>query len=48
MLSGEYRLRIFRNTVPQKIFAHEKEDVTGNWRKLLTEGGFTHVIYAPN
>jgi hypothetical protein len=36
-LSREHRLRIFRNTVLKKIFGHTEEDVTGNWRKLLTE-----------
>ena len=36
-LSRGHRQRIFRNTVLKKVFGRKKEDVVGNWRKLLTE-----------
>jgi hypothetical protein len=36
-LNRGHRLRIFRNTVLGKIFGHKKEDLTGNWNKLLPE-----------
>jgi hypothetical protein len=36
-LSRGHRLRIFSNAAMKKIFGHMKEDISGNWRKLLAE-----------
>jgi len=36
-LSEEYRIRVFDNRVLRRIFWPRKDDVTGEWRKLLNE-----------
>jgi hypothetical protein len=33
----ECRLRVFENRVLRKIFGHKRDEVTGEWRKLLNE-----------
>jgi len=36
-LTEECRLRIYENRVLTRIFGHEREKVTGEWRKLHNE-----------
>jgi hypothetical protein len=36
-LREEYRLRVFENRVPRKIFRPKKDEVIGGWRKLHSE-----------
>jgi hypothetical protein len=33
-LREEYRLRVFENRVPRKIFGPKRDEVTSEWRKL--------------
>jgi hypothetical protein len=33
----ERRLRMFENTVQREIFGTERDDVTGEWRKIHNE-----------
>jgi len=37
-LRKEHRLRVFENSVLRKIFGPKRYNVTGEWRKLHTEG----------
>jgi hypothetical protein len=36
-LRRERRLRVFENRVLRRIFGPKKDEVTGEWRKLLNE-----------
>jgi len=36
-LREERRLRVFENRVLKKIFGPKRDEVTGEWRKLLNE-----------
>jgi len=36
-MEEEYRLRMFKNRVLRKIFYSERDEVTGDWRKLHNE-----------
>jgi len=36
-LREEHRLRVFENLVLRRIFGPEKDEVTGEWRKLHNE-----------
>jgi hypothetical protein len=36
-IEGERRLRVFENSVPREIFGAEREEVTGEWRRLHNE-----------
>jgi hypothetical protein len=36
-MEEEYRLRMFKNRVLRKIFCSERDEVTGDWRKLHNE-----------
>jgi uncharacterized membrane protein len=36
-LREEHRLRVFENRVLRRIFGPKKDEVTGEWRKLLNE-----------
>jgi hypothetical protein len=36
-LSEVRRLKVFKNRVPVKVFGHERQDVTGDQRKLRNE-----------
>ena len=46
-LTEEHRLRAFENKVPRKIFGAEKDEITGEWRKLLNAE--QHSLYSsPN
>jgi len=36
-LREEHRLRVFENMVLREIFGSEKDQVTGEWRKLHNE-----------
>ena len=36
-LSEEYRMRVFQNRVLREIFGPERDEVTGEWRKLRSE-----------
>jgi len=36
-LREERRLRLFENRVLRRIFGHKRDEVTGEWRKLLNE-----------
>jgi hypothetical protein len=36
-LREEYRLRVFNNTVMRNIFGTNREEVTGDWRRLQNE-----------
>jgi hypothetical protein len=33
----EHRLRLFENTVVRRIFEPKRNEITGGWRKLLSE-----------
>jgi uncharacterized membrane protein len=33
----EHRLRVFENRVLRRIFGPKRDEVTGEWRKLLNE-----------
>jgi hypothetical protein len=33
-LREEYRLRVFENKVPRRIFGPKRDEVTGKWRRL--------------
>jgi hypothetical protein len=37
MWSVEHRLRVFENRVLRKIFVPERDEVTGEWRRLHNE-----------
>jgi len=39
-LSKERRLRVFKNRVLRKMYGSEREEVTGDWRKALSEERF--------
>ena len=46
-LGEEQRLRVFENKVLRKIFGANKDQITGQWRKLLNTE--LHVLYSsPN
>ena len=46
-LREKYRLRMFENKVPRKIFGAKKDDITGEWRKL--HNAELHALYSsPN
>jgi hypothetical protein len=34
MLREEHRLRVFENMVLRRIFGPERDEVTGDWRKM--------------
>jgi hypothetical protein len=36
-LREEHRLRVFENRVLRRIFAPERDEVTGEWRRLHNE-----------
>ena len=36
-LREEHRLRVFENRVLRRIFGPERDEVTGEWKKLLNE-----------
>jgi uncharacterized membrane protein len=36
-LREEHRLRVFENRVLRRIFGPKRDEVTGEWRKLLNE-----------
>jgi len=37
MLMEEYRLMMFENRVLREVFGPKREEVTGEWRRLLNE-----------
>jgi hypothetical protein len=37
ILREERRLRVFENRVLRRVFGHERDEVTGEWRKLHNE-----------
>jgi hypothetical protein len=39
----EHRLRVFENRVLRRIFGPKRDEVTGEWRKLLS--GELHNLY---
>ena len=43
----EYELRVFEKRVVRKIFAPERDEVTGEWRRLLKEE-LHDVCFSPN
>jgi hypothetical protein len=43
----EYRMRVFKNRVPRKMFGPKKDEVAGVWRKLHKEG-INHLYFSPN
>jgi hypothetical protein len=46
-LREEYRLRVFENRVPRRIFGPKRDEVTGEWRTL--HSGNLHNLYlTPN
>jgi hypothetical protein len=38
MIRDEYRLRVFENRVPRRIFGPKREEVTREWRESHNEG----------
>jgi hypothetical protein len=44
-LREEHRLRVFENRVLRRIFGLERDEVTGQWRKL--HDGELHNLYSP-
>jgi hypothetical protein len=36
-LREKIRLRVFKNRVLRKIFGPKRDDITGEWRKLLNK-----------
>ena len=36
-LREQRRLRVFENNMPRRIFMPKRDEVTGEWRKLLSE-----------
>jgi hypothetical protein len=46
-LREEHRLRVFKNRVLRRIFGTKRDEMTGDWRKLLNEK--LHNLYSsPN
>jgi hypothetical protein len=46
-MRGERRLRVFENRVLRRIFGPKRDEVIGEWRKLLSEmycWGHVHMI----
>jgi hypothetical protein len=43
-LKEEHRLRVFENRVLRRIFGPERDEVTGEWRKLHSEE--LHILYS--
>jgi hypothetical protein len=43
-LRDEHRLRVFENRVLRRIFRPKRDEVTGEWRKLLNEE--LHDLYS--
>jgi hypothetical protein len=43
-LREEHRLRVFENRVLRRIFGPKRDEVTGEWRKLLN--GELHNLYS--
>jgi hypothetical protein len=43
-LREEHRLRVFENRVLRRIFGPKRDEVTGEWRKLLS--GELHISYS--
>jgi hypothetical protein len=46
-LREEHRLRVFENRVLRRIFGPKRDEVTGDWRKLLNEE-LHNLYYSPN
>jgi hypothetical protein len=46
-IRDEHRLRVFENSVLRRIFGQQRDEVTGDWRKLHNEE--LHNLYSsPN
>ena len=43
-MGEERRLRVFENRVLKRIVWHKRNEVTGEWRKLHSEGLNDHTI----
>jgi hypothetical protein len=43
-IEGEHRLRVFENRVLRRLFGPKRDDVTGDWGKLLNEE--LHNLYS--
>ena len=43
-LREEHRVRVFENRVLGKIFGSKREQVTGEWRRMLNEGLYDPYI----
>jgi hypothetical protein len=43
-LRKKYRLRVFENRVPRRIFGPKRDEVTAKWRKLRNEE--LHDLYS--
>jgi hypothetical protein len=37
-MTEEHRLMVFENRVLRRMFGRKRDEVTGEWRKLLNEG----------
>jgi hypothetical protein len=46
-LREERRLRFFENRVLRRIFGPERDEVTGEWRKLYNEE-LNYLYFSPN
>jgi hypothetical protein len=46
-LRGERRLKVFESRVLRGIFGPRRDEVTGKWRKLHTEG-LNELYWSPN
>ena len=46
-LRAEHLLRVLENRVPRKMFGPERDEVTGEWRRLHNEE-FNNLYSSPN
>jgi hypothetical protein len=47
ILREEHRLRVFENSVLRRMFRPKRDEVMGEWRKLLNEE-LRDLYYSPN